>query len=345
MSARTELPHAVRPIILDTDIGTDVDDAMALALALASPELELVGITVVHGDAPVRACIARKLTEFAGRAEIPVVAGLSLPLAMPLPENFHWMPRLRGHEGRGLLSAAELEPSANLEATRDDAAQFIIREAERFGGQLELVTIGSLSNIGRALQLAPHLSGQIRRITAMGSTVYAERFPWPPMLETNFNCDPLATRLVFESGIPLTIVPMEITTQVFLRETERARLRSLETRLSNALVDMMDGMLTGMAGLSAEVGLSKDFYQGRTFMHDPLAVAVAFNSELIEVRDLHVRLEVIDHVLRTMPEMGSEPNVRVAVDVNCAGFVEFWLERVERLCLARATLIPTRSET
>ena len=131
MSARVGTPHAARPIILDTDIGTDVDDAMALALALASPELEIVGITVVHGDAPLRARIARKLLEFAGRTEIPVVAGLSLPLAMPLPENFHWMPRLRGHEGRGLLSASELEPSADLEATGDDAARFIIAQARR----------------------------------------------------------------------------------------------------------------------------------------------------------------------------------------------------------------------
>ena len=115
----------------------------------------------------------------------------------------------------------------------------------------------------------------------------------------------------------------------------RERLRSLGTRLSDVLVDMMEGMLTGMAGLSAEVGLSEDFYQGRTFMHDPLAVAVAFNSKLIEVRDLHVKLEVVEQVLRTMPKADLEPNVRVAGDVDSAGFVEFWLERVERLCLAR----------
>lgn len=319
------------PFLLDTDIGTDVDDAMALSLALASPELRLVGVTTVHGDAPLRARIARKLLRLGGRENIPVVAGASLPLQAPLPPNFHWMPRLRGHEGLGFLSDAELEPTKDLEATRDDAARFILETAAAHKGELSLLTIGSLTNVGRALQLEPDLKHQIKGITAMGSTVYAERFPWPPMLETNFNCDPLATRLVFESGIPITVVPMEVTTQVYLTADQRSRMRSWRAPLAEALADMMDGMLAGMDSLSAEVGLTEDFYQGRTFMHDPLAVAAACGSALLTLEPLHLRLEVIDHVLRTMPCADLKPNTLIAVDVRAEAFVEFWLDRIQTL--------------
>ncbi|MCC7208417.1 MAG: nucleoside hydrolase, partial [Anaerolineae bacterium] len=82
----------MKRIILDTDIGTDVDDAIALSLAALSPELRIEGVTTVHADAALRARIARRILDLAGRADIPVVAGASQPLQMPLPPNFHWMP-------------------------------------------------------------------------------------------------------------------------------------------------------------------------------------------------------------------------------------------------------------
>ena len=326
-----------KPIILDTDIGTDVDDAMALSLALASPELELVGVTTVHADAPLRARLARRMMELAGRPEVPVVASASFPLADPLPPNFHWMPRLRGHEGVGVLSEAELRPSPDLYGGADDAARFIIEQARTYaeqGKRLSIVTIGALTNLARALQLEPRLPGWIEGVTLMGGTVYADLFPWPPMLETNFNCDPEATRLVFASGLPLTLVPMEVTTQVYLSAEQRACMTSWQAPLSDALVKMMEGMLVGMNSLSAEVGLSEDFYQGRTFMHDPLAVATAFGSPLLTAEHLHVRYEIIDQVVRTMPYPELESNMRVATAVDAPAFVQFWLDRLETLALA-----------
>lgn len=324
-------------IILDTDIGTDVDDAMALALALASPELELLGVTTVHGDAPFRARIARRLLALAGREDVPVVAGASLPLAMPLPENFHWMPRLRGHEGVGFLEETDLIHTANIGASDPEpasggAARFIVETAARFPGELSLVAIGALTNVARALRLEPRLAGQLRGLTLMGGTVDTDRFPWPPMLETNLNADPLAAEIVFASGLPLTVVPMEVTTQVFLTPEDRARLRGGST-VVEGLLGMMEGMLTGMAGLTEEVGLAADFYEGRTFMHDPLAVAVAFGSSLATVEARAVSLEVVDRVVRTMPKADREPNLRLCVDVDAPAFVDFWLERVAALPL------------
>ena len=321
----------MKRIILDTDIGTDVDDAMALALTVASPELELIGVTTVHGDAPLRARIARRLLELAGCGDIPVIPGASLPLQMPLPPNFHWMPRLRGHEGRGILSADELTPTADLKATADDGARFIIEQARKYRGELSLVAIGGQTNLGRALQLEPRLVDWVRDVTIMGGTVDTRRFTSPPMLETNLNCDPLASRLVLQSGMPITLVPMEVTTEVFLTPEQRAELKSWDHPLTNALVAMMEAMLEGFADFSAELGLPEDFYQGWTFMHDPLAVYNSMATELIGVRRTNVQYEEIDQVVRTMGYPDRTPNLWLCEQVDAAAFPRFWIERLRRL--------------
>lgn len=328
----------MRAMILDTDIGTDVDDAMALSLALALPALELVGVTTVHADAGLRARIARRLLELAGRRDIPVVPGASMPLQMPLPPNFTWMPRLRGHEGVGLLAPAELVPSENRDECADDAARFIIAQAAARPGELTVVAVGALTNLARAIQREPRLADWLDSIVVMGGTVFAERFPFPPMLETNLNADPLAARIVFASGVPLTIVPMEVTTQVYLTPEQRAAIRGWGRPLSDALVALMEQMFEGLATLSTEAGLSDDFYQGRTFMHDPLAVYTAAASELVTLRRMHVALEVIDQVVRTMPYPARAPNCRVCVGVDAARFVQLWLERIAALSAAAAEL-------
>ncbi len=321
----------MKRIILDTDIGSDVDDAMALALAVASPELDLIGVTTVHADAPLRGRIARRLLDMAGRPDIPVVPGASLPLQMPLPPNFHWMPRLRGHEGRGILTEAELKPTADLTATGDDAAHFIIEQARKYRGELSLVLIGAHTNLGRALQIEPKLVDWLRDVTIMGGTVDTARFAWPPMLETNLNCDPLASRMVLRSGLPMTLVPMEVTTEVYLTPEQRAELRSWDHPLTSTLVTLMEAMLEGFATLSADLGLPEDFYQGRTFMHDPLAVYNSMATELIGVRRTNIQYEEIDDVVRTMGYPDRAPNMWLCEQVDAPKFVDFWMSRLRRL--------------
>jgi purine nucleosidase len=318
----------MKHIILDTDIGTDVDDAMALSLAALSPELDILGVTTVHADAPLRARIARKILALCGRTDIPVIPGASLPLKMPLPPNFTWMPTLRGHEGVGILSDEERTPTQDLEKTRDDAADFIIEQARQHPGCLSLVTIGALTNVGRALQKEPRLADWISDITLMGGTVDAQRFPFPPMLETNLNADPEAARLVFETDIPKTLVPMEVTTTVFLTAEHRAWLKKANHPLTTTLVRLMEEMLEGMTALSSEAGLAEDFYQGRTFMHDPLAVYSVISPHFLEIRRMNVQLEVIDQVVRTMPYEHRKPNMDVCEQVNSPAFVNFWLQRI-----------------
>jgi purine nucleosidase len=318
----------MKPIILDTDIGTDVDDAMALSLAALCPDFEILGVTTVHADAPLRARIARKLLDLAGRQDVLVVPGASLPLRMPLPENFTWMPRLRGHEGVGILQGEELLPSANPNATADDAAHFIIEQAVRRPGEISLITIGMLTNVGRALQLEPRLADWINDLTLMGGLIYPEKFPFPPMLETNLNADPEGTRLVFASDIPLTIVPIEITTQVFLTPAQRQWMLEWKKPLAATLVTLMENMFEGLASLSAEAGLPDDFYQGRTFMHDPLAIYTAMARRHVTLRRMHVAYEIIDNVVRSVPHIERRPNCWVCTAVDAPAFVEFWLDKI-----------------
>jgi purine nucleosidase len=321
----------MKQIILDTDIGTDVDDAMALALALASPELLIEGITTVHADAPLRARIARRLLALAGRESIPVIPGASLPLQMPLPENFHWKPRLRGHEGVGVLDPADLSPTPDVTATADDAAHFIIEKARAYPGELSLVAVGSLTNLGRALQIQPRLADWIRDVTIMGGVLDTQRFTWPPMFEVNLNCDPLASQLVFAANWPITLVPMEVTTQVYLTADDRAAMRAWDSPLTTILVQLMENMQASFADFSREVGVTGDFFQGRTYMHDPLAIYASMACQHLTVRRMPVRLEVIDNVLRTMSPSDDAPNVHVCVDVDTEAFIAMWLQRVKAL--------------
>jgi purine nucleosidase len=321
----------MKRLILDTDIGTDVDDAMALSLLAASPEAIIEGVTTVHADTPLRARIARKVLSLAGRDDIPVIAGAGFPLQSPLPENFHWNQKLRGHEGRGILSEEELVPAPSDALRTDDAARFIIERAKAHPGELSLLAIGSLTNVAMALQREPRLPEWIRELTLMGGLIEPALFPWPPYFETNLNCDPLAARLVFDSGIPLTIVPMDVTTQVFLTPAQRERIRAWNRPLSNALVVMMEQMLQGFDTLSREQGLSSDFYEGRTFMHDPLAVYTSLMTRLVGVRRMHIELTVVDQCVRTIPVIDRPPNMQVCTSVAAGEFVELWIDRIKHL--------------
>lgn len=320
----------MKRIILDTDVGTDVDDALAIALAAAPPELEIMGVTTVHGDAPVRARIARRLLQLAGRDDVHVVAGASLPLGRPLPRTFHWNPTLWGHEGRGLLPPEDLTPTEDLAATEDDAARFIVEMATAHRGELSLVTIGPLTNIARALRLEPRLRDWIGDVTAMGGMVDAQRVHWPPVLETNLNADPVAAQVVLASGMPLTLAPFEVTTQVYLTPEHRAAMRGWGSPLSSALVDLMEEMLRGFTDFSERMALPANIFEGqRTYMHDPLAVYTSMATHHVRLRRLRIQAEVHDDVLRTMPYPDGPPNAWVCTDVNADALVALWLERIK----------------
>ena len=302
--------HEPTKIILDTDIGTDVDDAVALALILCSPELELVGVTCVYGDVTLRARMALKLLALRGVSAVPVMTGARQPLLGLRP--VYWA----GHEGKGLL---EPEDEA-LEPAPEHAVDFIVRKALEAPGRIHLVAIGPLTNVALAFLREPRLAQALAHLTIMGGSVRGPGAFHLPYAEHNIRCDPEAAHVVFSSGVPITMVPLDVTTQVTIRPEGVARIRAGGTAFHEAV--------------ARQVELYPPFAaRGYTHMHDPLAVATLIERDLVRLEPLHVDVEREGHhaagaTLVRAPSPEAPANAEVALQVKARRFEEFLVERI-----------------
>ncbi|MEQ4719519.1 nucleoside hydrolase [Nonomuraea sp. B19D2] len=181
-------------VIFDTDIGTDVDDALALAVLLGSPEVDLLGCTTVYGDTRLRARLAKRLARLADRS-LTVVPGAGRPLT---DRPVWWA----GHEGR-LFADLDAE-----QVDQGDAAAYLVDQVSRAPGQVDVVAVGPLTNIANAITASPSFARDVRHLWIMGG-----RFDGPKP-EHNLKCDPEAAAIVFGSGAPITVTGLEITTTV-----------------------------------------------------------------------------------------------------------------------------------
>jgi inosine-uridine nucleoside N-ribohydrolase len=306
------MPSAL-PILLDTDIGTDVDDAIALALALASPELDLRAVTTVSGDVELRARIAKKLLALGGRSEVPVAAGVREPVLRQ--RNFLWL----GHEGRGIVVSDEPLALAAQHGV-DLLIETVLRERPH------VVAIGPLSNLAVAIMKEPGVIGAIPHLTLMGGVL--GRTPQLPLLEYNLAGDAEAAMVVLGAGIPTTIVPLDVTLQTYLTSAELARLRRSRSHLVQTLCDAIDiwtplqrGFLELMPASNPEIV---------AFLHDPLTVAVLLDRSLVRTERLRLRPIIEDGNFQLRAETGA-PEVDVAVAVDAPRFVEFLVERLLQL--------------
>ncbi|MHB9034522.1 MAG: nucleoside hydrolase [Anaerolineae bacterium] len=312
----------MRPeILLDTDIGGDVDDALALALALRSPEIHLALITTVFADSVLRARIARKIVSLANIVGIPVVAGCNLPLLR------RYIPTLDGHEGRDLI----LDDEDGLPITPGYAVDHLVTHIMEAAEPPILVTIGPLTNVALALVKEPAIAKRVREVVIMGGYVYPAQFAghiFPPRTDYNLVADPEAARLVLEAGWPITLVPIEITTQVWLDNNERAELRAAGSPLALALSKQIDNWvaylehaLIGSTSWPREAAVA--------FLHDPLALATAFEHRFVTLTALHIRVEMEDGVPRTLPDPLKEPNMQVVTRVDAQAFKRWLLDRLK----------------
>ena len=316
-------------LLLDTDIGTDVDDALALALLVADPGVGLAGVTTVHAHAPLRAAIAGALLAGSEKQGVPVIAGRSRPLRRSSVPDFHWH-QMWGHEGAGVLTPAERRlPDAD--PTREDAARFIIGAAERAAGQLGLVTVGPVTNLALALQMEPGLPEILGPVTIMGGIVDKSAVAWPASFETNLNGDPLAAAIVLGSALDMTLVPLEVTLQVFLSRADRNRLARAGGPLSQKLVRLIEEMRAPFLAFSEKYGLDGSNFDERTYLHDPLAVHVALGGKHATLQDAHVAVEYEGQILRTIAHPERSPNMRVCTAVDGLAFVAEWLEAVVKV--------------
>ena len=298
------LPHNV---LIDTDIGDDIDDALALALALHSPELILRGVSTVFGDTQRRAQLARYLLHVFGRDDIPVAAGASNPL---VPRRPHALPS--GVAQATILDTREIDvASLNLDVC--SGPELIVETARTYHGQLTLICIGPLTNVALALLIEPDLHLTIRNIVMMGGSSSIALPEW------NIRNDVKAAEIVLTSGIPITLVGMNITLRCALLRRDVEQLEACdtpETRLLSSLIDIWRQH-------------RPRWHPPLPYLHDPLTVAALCNPSLLRFREVPV------HVMTcglfkgfTVPHVMGGTKVNAAVDVRVREAREWIMKRL-----------------
>jgi inosine-uridine nucleoside N-ribohydrolase len=308
-----------RPIIIDTDPG--LDDALAILLAFASPELDVLGLTAVAGNVGVDLTSrnARTLCELAGRRDVKVFAGCARPLLRPQITAV-----VHGETG---LGGADLPPPT-MPLQPQHAVDWIVATVmsapER---SITVCALGPLTNLALAIVKEPRLPAHLREIVIMGGAGPSGGNS-TPAAEFNFYADPHAAHVVFDSGAPIVLVPLDLTRQVLATPERVARIRRIGSPVSRAVTGMLDyfnraeGIYEGLEGGP---------------LHDPCVIAYLLRPGLFKARPAHIEVEtqsprtlgmtVIDTWLRS----GVAANSEVLFQADAAGFYDLLTERLARL--------------
>jgi len=285
-------PSTKTPIILDTDIGTDIDDAFALALIINSPELQLLGVTTVAGDTAARARLAAKFLWEAGGnwRQVPVVAGVPGP-AQPI-EQARWA-----------------DDFAGPQILKESAVDFLRGQFHHRPGEITLVAIGELTNVAALLQADPVVAKKIKRLVLMGGSIARGYEPGSkPDPEWNIKSNPKAAQVVFTSGIPVVMAPLDVTAMLQLDAAARGNIFNSGTPVAKALAA---------------------FYhlwnKETPTLFDPMAVALLLKPTLCETKQLAV--EVDDQGFTRVAE-GKPANATVGLHTDPGKFFDFYLSRV-----------------
>jgi inosine-uridine nucleoside N-ribohydrolase len=304
------------PILIDCDPGHD--DAIALLLALASPEVELLGVTTVAGNQTLDKTTANaiRILELVGRGDVEVAAGADRPLERELfvASNVHGESGLDGPA----LPAPQSEPVA------EHAAEFL---AERVLGSAEPVTLvpmGPLTNIALFLERHPDAAGRLERIVLMGGAIAEGNVT--PAAEFNIWADPEAARAVFQSGLDVTMIGLDVTHKALLTPEHGGRLRAAG-RTGTVVAELLEFFSS----------FHRDVYGfAGSPVHDAVAVAYVLRPGLVEIRRRNVEVECESELCRgrTVVDIWRrthrEPNAHVAVAIDSEGFVELLIERLSR---------------
>ncbi len=281
-------------VIIDTDIGDDIDDAFALALAVKSPELQVLGVTTTFGDTEARAKIAERLLTVVGRAEVPVMAGT------PTPTKSRMSQRKYGESGHfGKVSPEE-------------GADFLLDQIRKYPGEITLIAIGPLMNVGAAIDKDAATFQKLKRVVLMGGSIrrgYGDlgyNAPVPPMPEWNILNDVASAQKLFASGVPLFVMPLD-STQLKMDEVKRAFLFSLGTPVTDQLA-----ILYHLWG------------QETPTLFDPMTVVFVLKPELCPVQGMRIQ---VDEKGFTREEPGT-PNAQVCLNSNAEDFFKFYLKKM-----------------
>jgi inosine-uridine nucleoside N-ribohydrolase len=278
-------------VILDTDIGGDIDDAWALGFVISHTNFAPLGVTICDGNTPARAKVACKLLHLTGRNNIPVAVGR------------------KTHEGRD-YQFAWAEDFEKLKPIAQPAAEFIVETARKHPGDVTLIAVGPLQNVADALRQEPNLGKLVKRVVLMSGNVYGSAWKKEPVAEWNVVSSTKDAQLVYAAGLPLTIVPLDSTTLVTLKDEERERVRQHRSPLTYSLECLYRLWLNGPAA--------------RMTLHDQLAVAeTARPGSLFDRREI-LPLIVDDKGFTRIDREGGKP-VMVCLEPKRDAFMEFYL--------------------
>ncbi len=293
-------PKLPEKVIIDTDIGDDIDDAFAVALALRSPELQVLGITTTFGDTETRAKLLDRFLAEVGRPDIPVAAGA------PSPPKSNFTQRRYAQNNHYAKSS------------HPDAVAFLLDQIRRNPGQITLIAIGPLMNVGASIDKDPATFRKLKRVVMMGGSIkrgYGDLGfgpPAPPQPEWNILNDVPSAQKLFASGAPLFVMPLDAT-QLKLDEVKRMFLFSQSTPITDALTL-----------------LYHQWGQETPTLFDPMTIAFLVNSTLCPVQPMHIR---VDEKGFTRPDPGppdalNAPNAQVCLDSNPDAFFRFLVPRL-----------------
>ena len=309
-----------RKIVIDTDPGQD--DAVAILLALASPELDVLGITAVAGNVPLPLTVKNslKICELAGRPDTRVFAGAARPLVRPLvtAEHVH---------GRTGLDGPEL-PVPNMPRQEQYAVNFIVETVlAPPEGSITLCPLGPLTNIALAMIREPAIVRRIREIVLMGGG-YFEQGNVTPSAEFNIYVDPHAADVVFRSGVPLVMMPLDVTHKTLTTRRRVEAFRDIGTRVGTATAELLDFF---------------DRYDTQKYgsdggpLHDPCVIAYLLRPNLFSGRHCNVEIETASEltmgatVVDWWGVTDRPKNARVMREIDAEGFFALLTERLARL--------------
>ncbi|MET3290295.1 UNVERIFIED_CONTAM: purine nucleosidase [Brevibacillus sp. OAP136] len=306
-------------IILDVDTG--IDDALAIAYAVRSPLAEVLGLTTCFGNTSVEEATRNSLQvlELLGADHIPVAMGAPNPLLRaPLKQ------KATAIHGENAIGDVEL-PLPKSEALAIDAATFIVDTVRERPGQVTLVTVGSQTNLALAIMKDPEIVKLVKRVVIMGGAVTVPGNV-TPVAEANIYSDPEAAAYVFQSGIPIILVGLDVTMQTLLTREHLADWRAKGTDLGRTLADMCDFYMDAYYQFNPTLG--------GCALHDPLAVGVVLDPTFVQTRSLHVQVDTEGSLSigRTIGDLRANPaqapNMEVCLEVDVERFVTHFLEWV-----------------
>ena len=307
-------------IIIDTDPG--VDDALTILLALASPELQLEALTTAHGNIGIKKTTRNALAvlEFANASHIPVARGCSLPLVTVPGKSGEAV-----HGSSGIGNAVLPEPKS--QPINQHALDYLIERILAEPQEITLFTIGPMTNLALAIRKEPRIVQALKELVIMGGAI-RQGGNITPLAEFNIHADPHAAHIVFHSGIPITLIPLDVTYKCLLTTADIERLNQIDSPVARFVRD--------------STAVYMDFYKkyegfDGCALHDPLTLAVILAPELFTFEEHHVDVDIsggvsMGNTFADFMKVSKKPaNMKVALDVRGREFIELFLERMEAL--------------